>query len=109
MNMNSGYVGWSMSQRAYQAYEDGEMPLSKWNKKLIIEAIQQKVEDEELVIKFDIELFKKLSVKTMKMFYLYNSSWHHTGKYCRVTEFYSLNDYALEELTNEEILRYLEK
>ena len=32
-NMNSGYSGYSMSNRAVDAYEDGEMPLSKWTKK----------------------------------------------------------------------------
>ena len=35
-NMNSGYSGYSMSNRAVDAYEDGEMPLSKWTKKMII-------------------------------------------------------------------------
>lgn len=26
MNVNDGYVGWSMSRLAVEAYEDGEMP-----------------------------------------------------------------------------------
>lgn len=27
-----GYIGNKMSVRAYEAYESGEMPLSKWSK-----------------------------------------------------------------------------
>lgn len=38
-NMNSGYSGYSMSNRAVDAYEDGEMPLSKWTKKMIISEV----------------------------------------------------------------------
>ena len=37
--MNSGYSGYSMSNRAVDAYEDGEMPLSKWTKKMIISEV----------------------------------------------------------------------
>lgn len=33
MDVNSGYIGYSMSRRAAEAYEDGEMPKSKWTKK----------------------------------------------------------------------------
>lgn len=39
LNMNSGYSGYSMSNRAVEAYEDGEMPLSKWSKQLIIDEV----------------------------------------------------------------------
>lgn len=28
MDVNSGYIGYSMSRRAAEAYEDGEMPMS---------------------------------------------------------------------------------
>ena len=31
-NMNSGYNGYSMSNRAVEAYYNGEKPLSKWTK-----------------------------------------------------------------------------
>lgn len=40
-NMNSGYSGYSMSNRAVDAYEDGEMPLSKWTKKIITQYRKQ--------------------------------------------------------------------
>ena len=38
-NLNSGYSGYSMSNRAVEAYSCGEMPLSKWTKKAIINRI----------------------------------------------------------------------
>ena len=49
-NMNSGYSGYSMSNRAVDAYEDGEMPLSKWTKKMIISEVveQEHFTEEEL-------------------------------------------------------------
>ena len=34
-----GYIGNKMSVRAYEAYESGEKPLSKWTKNDIIECI----------------------------------------------------------------------
>lgn len=40
MDVNSGYIGHSMSRRAAEAYEDGEMPKSKWTKKAMVAAIQ---------------------------------------------------------------------
>ena len=35
----SGYYGYSMSNNAVEAYENGERPLSKWRKSDILEAI----------------------------------------------------------------------
>ena len=34
-----GYIGNKMSVRAYEAYESGEKPLSKWTKNDIIECV----------------------------------------------------------------------
>lgn len=34
-----GYIGNKMSVRAYEAYESGEMPLSKWTKTAIINTV----------------------------------------------------------------------
>lgn len=45
-DMNSGYNGFSMSNRAVQAYEDGEKPLSKWTKAEIMDIIEYHVKDE---------------------------------------------------------------
>ena len=37
----AGYNGWSMSNNAVAAYEDGEKPLSKWTKADIFDAIKE--------------------------------------------------------------------
>ena len=56
-----------MSIRAIIAYEQGEMPATKWAKELGLSTEQ---------------------VRELLTF----SSWHHTGKYARKTKFYSLPD-----------------
>ena len=35
-----GYLGSSMSVRAVEAYEQGEMPISRWTKTAIIQAVK---------------------------------------------------------------------
>lgn len=86
-NMNSGYHGYSMSNRAVQAYDRGEMPRSKWTKEAILEQMEEDGWDEEV-----IERAKKVSLKALRTVMLRNTGWHHTGKYCRVTYFYSVEE-----------------
>lgn len=100
-NMNDGYVGWSMSKRAQEAYDEGEMPLSKWNKSVLIDVIHKYKDYNEL--NFNIELLKKLTLKTLKNKFLTYSSWHHTSKFCNCTDFYKIYEDAIDELTNERI------
>lgn len=102
-NMNSGYNGYSMSNRAVEAYEDGEKPLSKWRKAEIIEQVK------ELDIKFNIELLKKCKLKTLKDYFLKKTSWHHTSSYCNSTDFYSLNVDFIEDLTSKDIEKLILK
>jgi hypothetical protein len=87
--MNSGYTGYSMSNRAVEAYEDGEMPLSKWSKQLIIDEV---VEYDH----FTKEDLKKYTKKVLTEYFLERSSWHHTGKFCNETDFYSINSNRAE-------------
>ena len=54
----AGYCGYSMSNNAVDAYNDGEKPLSKWTKRAIIEAIEEAVECEDLQLQCDIEACK---------------------------------------------------
>lgn len=62
MNANSGYVGYSMSIRAYQAREAGELPKTD---------------------------FKRIyGIDPSK--YISHSSWHHTSKHFNKTYFYSI-------------------
>lgn len=93
---NSGYSGYSMSNRAVEAYASGEQPLSKWSKDDILEAIKE--------INPDIyDEAKKLSLGTLKDLALSQSSWHHTSNYFNKTDFYAIDEDDIKELTSEKI------
>lgn len=94
MDANSGYVGWSMSRRAVAAYEDGEKPRSKWTKKAMIAAIKDACDDLDLAYDPAIEKMKKAELFHT---FLYNSSWHHTGKFFNETDFYAIDEDALAD------------
>lgn len=79
---NSGYYGYSMSQRAKEAYDNGEKPLSKWTKSDILESYPKEVQ----------EKLKKFNLQTLKYWCLYQSSWHHTGSHCQETNFYKIHE-----------------
>ena len=90
-NKNSGYIGESMSRRAAAAYDNGEKPLSKWTKGDIIARIAEKEEEEgEDLPNGYIEKLKKVSLRILKNFFLQETSWHHTGKFCNETKFYDV-------------------
>lgn len=86
-NKNSGYHGWSMSNRACQAYEEGKMPMSKWSRYAIVDQMERDGWDDAI-----IERAKKTSVKALRDACLRDCGYHHTGKYCRRTSFYGLID-----------------
>lgn len=92
MNASSGYVGWSMSRRALEAYKDGEMPKSKWTKKAMVAAIKDACDDLDLAYDPSIEKMKK---DELFHAFLYNSSWHHTSKFFNETNFYKLDEDAV--------------
>ena len=98
MNM-AGYNGFSMSNNAVAAYEDGEKPLSKWTKADIFDTIK----DTEIEFKCSIEKLRKLPVKVLKEVCLRYSSWHHTSNHYNKTDFYSLDINRIESLTDEKI------
>lgn len=95
-NMNSGYVGYKMSKRAYQAYNNGEKPLSKWLKKDIIALIVNNTDNEEI-----IDILKKAPVVFLKNKLLSYSAYHHTGSYCNETNFYEFDTDKLENIIND--------
>lgn len=86
-----------MSVRAREAYEDGEMPKSKWTKKFMLEALHDLVASNYS----DDEAEQMLaSIKTMKKDEIFDkffefSSWHHTGKYAQETLFYQPSEELL--------------
>lgn len=96
-----GYIGSKMSVRAYEAYESGEKPLSKWSKNDIIECVLNVRND------FNEKELNSYNKEVLKVF-LICSSWHHTGSYFNETNFYSL-DHDFIELSKSEIILVLEK
>lgn len=90
----NGYDGYSMSNNARAAYENGEKPLSNWTKTDIIDAIQD--------INPDIDC-SRLNAATLKKEFLTQTSWHHTSKFYNRTNFYSIDTEYVEGLTQSEV------
>lgn len=95
----TGYNGYSMSNNAVAAYESGEKPISKWTK----EEIFFEIKSQELELNCSIEKLKKLPAKLLKEICLKRSSWHHTSNRYNRTDFYSLNEDRIENLSDKEI------
>ena len=92
-----GYIGQSMSSRAREAYEDGEMPKSKWTKKFMLEALYDLLastypDDEAEQMFVSIQKMSKNDI--FDKFFEF-SSWHHTGKYAQETLFYQPSEELL--------------
>lgn len=82
----SGYVGCKMSERAKEAYDSGERPMSKWNKWDIICELENDLDDDA------IAKLSKYSTQALKNVCLEWTSWHHTGSYANETDFYQVID-----------------
>ena len=100
-----GYLGSSMSVRAAEAYEQGEMPISRWTKTAIIHAVKDYCFDFDLAYDPDIE--KKTKAELAKEFLEYKS-WHHPSRTAREVEFFGLNEDAVcrsfEQMSEEQII-----
>ena len=101
-NMNSGYHGFSMSNRAIEAYNNGEKPFSKWTKQDILDVIEEyKQESDDPTIHLFYTVFYELAkvrAGVLKAHLLHKSSWHHTSKFCNCTEFYSIDFDLIDSL-----------
>lgn len=84
-----------MSNNAVAAYENGEMPKSKWTKEAFYDAISSMASTEVA------DILSKIPASVKKDYFLAKTSWHHTGKYYNRTDFYSLKD-AFDGMTAEE-------
>lgn len=103
VNANRGYVGWSMSVRAEQAYESGEMPKSKWTKQAMLAAIHDWLDDHHIQLTDEqARNLSKLSRMVMFENLFCASSWHHTSKQFNKTDFYSLDADTLRALIDED-------
>lgn len=98
-DINSGYDGYSMSKRAVEAYENGEKPYSKWKKSDILERL------EEYDTSVEYDFLKKIPLMVLKKMYIKYSSYHHTGLYCKCTDFY---DFEFKDYSKDEILEMIE-
>ena len=93
-NMNSGYDGYSMSNRAVDAYEMGQKPKSKWSKQDMLDAIEDACLDMQIV--FDPNV-RKLKKDALFNIFFRLTSWHHTSRFCNETDFYGLDIDAVEK------------
>ncbi len=96
-SVNSGYVGWSMSKRAAQAYDEGQKPKSKWTKGAMLNAIRafcKSTEKTDDPIPYDRSIEKLGKREIFERFFEYKS-WHHTSKHFNVTDFYGLDEEAV--------------
>lgn len=90
-----------MSNRAVMAYEAGERPLSRWTKDLM------KSEVEKMAGRDVARILMELPLKDLKDALLYNSSYHHTGRYFNRTDFYSINE-DVASLTEEQARQFVD-
>ena len=106
-NMNTGYRAYSMSNRAYDAYNNGEKPLSKWNKGDILGEVKEYAKETDL--NFSMSIFENAPKSVMSDLVLRKSSWHHTSSYCNSTDFYSVDFDLVKMLTDEQIKDAIEE
>lgn len=100
----AGYKGYSMSNNAVNAYENGEKPFSKWTKADIVREIR----NSELEFNFSMEKIKKVPVKVLRDRCLIKTSWHHTSSYYNTTDFYSVDLDFLTEVDDKKIDEWIE-
>ena len=87
----SGYSGCSMSKKAVAAYDNGEMPKSKWTKRAILEGVAQVLEDNGINPDL-IHVFQKMTKNQLWDDVMLWSSWHHVGKFAQEVDFYSVSE-----------------
>lgn len=104
----AGYSGYSMSNNAIEAYEEGMMPKSKWTKAAMLEAIKETLESSDNK-ELTMDAIKKLPKEAMfEQFFRYKE-WHHTSSKYNVTDFYGIDDYAIEHTTDAQIEDIIKK
>lgn len=91
-----GYRGKSMSNSAYQSEMYGSFPISKWNKKLLIDTILENTDE----LNYIVPILKKIPFSELKEICLYYDGYHHTGVFYNKTDFYAIESprHIIEEL-----------
>ena len=95
-----GYVGCAMSENAVSAYMGGEKPKSKWTKAAMLEEIEDWCWSNDVEMDEGIRKLKKDEIFGR---FFERTSWHHTGKFANVTDFYGLDEEAMEEHFGSEV------
>lgn len=90
----NGYDGYAMSNNARMAYEDCEMPLSKWTKTELLSAIKNYNVSADIIL-----ALQKHNTDTLRRELLMYSGWHHTSEYYNKTNFYAIDADKVNELT----------
>lgn len=90
----NGYDGYAMSNNARMAYEDCEMPLSKWTKTELLSAIKSYNVSADIIL-----ALQKHNTDTLRRELLMYSGWHHTSEYYNKTNFYAIDVDKVNELT----------
>ena len=88
----NGYDGYSMSNNARNAYDSGEMPISKWTKSEIINAVHN-------IDPTKAELIRKIPLAVLRQKILRQTSWHHTSSMYNRTDFYSVDEDRVRSLS----------
>lgn len=83
----AGYDGYSMSNNARAAYEEGKAPLSKWTKSAILQRMQENGTPAEF-----IQLAAKYPAEVVKRVLLFSAEWHHTSAKYNETKFYQVDE-----------------
>lgn len=95
----NGYNGYSMSNNAVDAYENGERPLSKWTKTAIVEAVAE-------INPSAADLIKSVPAAILKQRVLIYTAWHHTSARYNTTDFYAVDEDVISELTAETVAEW---
>lgn len=88
----AGYHNYSMSNNAVDAYENGEMPLSKWTKTAILDRCGEKAAQ-----------LSPLTVAELRKLLLVSRGWHHTSNHYNRTPFYAIDEEILDEITASDV------
>jgi hypothetical protein len=90
----SGYDGASMSERAREAYAQGEKPASKWTKAAMVEALKDWCYLEDRTYDATVEKMRKGDMFA-RLFEC--TSWHHCSKCANEVDFYGVDEDACME------------
>lgn len=88
----AGYHNFSMSNNAVAAYNNDEMPRSKWTKAEILAHCGEKA-----------AMLRDLTVAELRNELLEGRGWHHTSSRYNRTDFFGIDEFRLDEISAEDV------